>query len=204
MAQTVARPEDPIWANAPASLAEWKDTVANYIKTISATALETAKALKVDVKPMKIASVNVNVLMPEKIDKDKEKKVIYYIHGGGYVLGHGASGIREALPMAAQNHYKIYCVDYRMAPEHPFPAAIDDALAVYQELVKEYGADNVAVMGTSTGGAMTLILALQAHAAKVPMPAALISGTPWSDMDKIGDSYFVNDRVDNELPSLTV
>ena len=44
MAQTVARPEDPIWANAPASLAEWKDTVANYIKTISATALETAKA----------------------------------------------------------------------------------------------------------------------------------------------------------------
>ena len=101
MAQTVARPEDPIWANAPASLAEWKDTVANYIKTISATALETAKALKVDVKPMKIASVNVNVLMPEKIDKDKEKKVIYYIHGSGYVLGHGASGIREALPMAA-------------------------------------------------------------------------------------------------------
>lgn len=101
--------------------------------------------------------------------------------------------------MTAWNGYRSICVDYRMAPQHPFPAAIDDAFAAYKEVVKQYGAENVAVFGTSTGGAMVLILALQAHAAGVPMPAALISGTPWADLDKVGDSYFVNAGVDNVL-----
>ena len=86
-----------------------------------------------------------------------------------------------------------------MAPDHPFPAAIDDAFSVYKELVKEYGAENIAVFGTSTGGAMTLILSLQAHEAGISQPKALVSGTPWADLDKIGDSYFVNDGVDNVL-----
>lgn len=87
-----------------------------------------------------------------------------------------------------------------MAPHHPFPAAIDDAFAAYKEVVKQYGAENIAVFGTSTGGAMTLILGLQAHAeGRQMMPAALIAGTPWADLDKIGDSYVVNEGVDNVL-----
>ena len=139
-------------------------------------------------------------LTPKKIDENKKDKVIFYIHGGGYVLGHGVSGITEAIPMAAQNHYKVISVDYRMAPQHPFPAAIDDAFAAYKEVVKQYGAENIAVFGTSTGGAMTLILGLQAHTeGRLMMPAALIAGTPWADLDKIGDSYVVNEGVDNVL-----
>ena len=86
-------------------------------------------------------------LTPKKIDENKKDKVIFYIHGGGYVLGHGVSGITEAIPMAAQNHYKVISVDYRMAPQHPFPAAIDDAFAAYKEVVKQYGAENIAVFG---------------------------------------------------------
>jgi monoterpene epsilon-lactone hydrolase len=201
MAAAVAAPVADLWLKAPKSVSDWQAIASEYADTVGRSALSDAKALNVDVQATKIASVNVYVLTPKTIDQDKADKIIFYIHGGGYILGHGASGIVEALPMAADHHYKVVCVDYRMAPEFPFPAAIDDAFAVYQELVKTHGADNIAVMGTSTGGAMTLILALQAHDAKVPMPAALISGTPWSDMDKIGDSYFVNDGVDNVLGS---
>ena len=101
--------------------------------------------------------------------------------------------------MAAHNNYRVVAVDYRLAPKHPYPAAIDDAFAVYGELVKKYGAQNIAVLGTSTGGAMTLILALQCIEGGVPVPGALMSGTPWSEMDKIGDSYVTNEGVDNIL-----
>lgn len=199
MAAAVAAPVADLWIKAPKSVSDWQAIASEYAETVGQSALNQAKALDVDVQTTQIASVNVNVLTPKSIDQGKADKIIFYIHGGGYVLGDGISGIVEALPMASDHHYKVFCVDYRMALEFPFPAAIDDAFAVYQELVKSYGADNIAVMGTSTGGAMALILALQAHAAKVNMPAALISGTPWSDMDKIGDSYFVNDGVDNVL-----
>ena len=199
MAETVAAPLVPLWQMEPKTIAEWEKLTGDYAKAAGAAALKLAEDFDVNVKAEKIANVPVHVLTPKTIAKDKEKKVIFYIHGGGYVLGHGVSGITEAIPMTAWNGYRSICVDYRMAPQHPFPAAIDDAFAAYKEVVKQYGAENIAVFGTSTGGAMVLILALQAHAAGVPMPAALISGTPWADLDKVGDSYFVNAGVDNVL-----
>ena len=101
--------------------------------------------------------------------------------------------------MAGLEGYKVVCVDYRMAPEHPYPAAIDDAFRAYQALLKTTPAENVAVFGTSTGGAMTLILGVQAARAGTPMPGALIAGTPWADLTKTGDTYVTNDGVDNIL-----
>ena len=66
-------------------------------------------------------------LTPKTIDEDKKDKIIYYIHGGGYVFGDGVAGTLEGTLMAAFNNYRVVAVDYRLAPQHPYPAAIDDA-----------------------------------------------------------------------------
>ena len=103
--------------------------------------------------------------------------------------------------MAGIGVFTVVSVDYRMAPDFPYPAALDDALAVYRELLKTTPAEKIGVFGTSTGGGMTLALTLRAKAEGLPLPAALAPGTPWTDLTKTGDSYFTNDGVDSILVS---
>ena len=199
MAAAVNAKAGALWYSAPKSANEWRAMQKGFEESGGRGAAALAEKLGVMITEEKIAGVTVRTLTPKTIDEDKKDKIIYYIHGGGYILGGGGAGTTEGTLMAALDNYKVVAVDYRLAPQHPYPAAIDDAFAVYKELVKKYGARNIAVLGTSTGGAMTLILALQCIQGGVPVPAALISGTPWSDIDKIGDSYATNDGVDNVL-----
>ena len=101
--------------------------------------------------------------------------------------------------MAGFGGFKVVSVDYRMPPDYPYPASMDDATAVWRELVKTNDPRKMAVFGTSTGGAMTLALVLRAKAAQLPLPAALAPGTPWSDIAKVGDTYLTNEWIDNVL-----
>lgn len=103
--------------------------------------------------------------------------------------------------MAGYGRMKVISIDYRMPPDFPYPAALDDAMAVWGELVKTNDPKKMAIFGTSTGGGMTLAMVLRAKAEKLPLPAAIAPGTPWSDMTKTGDSYFANEMVDNVLVS---
>ena len=103
--------------------------------------------------------------------------------------------------MAGIGKFRVVYADYRLAPDFPYPAAIDDAVSVYRGLLETTPAERIGVFGTSTGGAMTLILTLRARAEGLPLPAAIAPGTPWTDLTKTGDSYFVNEGVDNVLIS---
>ncbi len=103
--------------------------------------------------------------------------------------------------MAGIGKFRVVYADYRLAPDFPYPAAIDDAVKVYRGLLETMPAERIGVFGTSTGGAMTLILTLRARAEGLPLPAAIAPGTPWTDLTKTGDSYFVNEGVDNVLIS---
>ena len=170
-----------------------------YAESAAKAAIDMAARYGVKLEETTLGGVPAWVLTPANLSSEKADKIIFHIHGGGYILGHGAAGTGEAILMAAHEGYKIVSVDYRMAPEHPYPAAIDDAFKAYRALLEKVPAKNIAVFGTSTGGAMTLILGIQAAEAGVDMPAALISGTPWSDMDKVGDTYYTNEHVDNIL-----
>jgi monoterpene epsilon-lactone hydrolase len=111
------------------------------------------------------------------------------LHGGAHVLGSPNS---LSINASRNGGPDVVSVDYRLSPEHPFPAARDDAMAVYRALLDSVGADKLAVMGDSAGGGLALTL-LQAVAAEgLPLPAALIAMYPWGDLSMSGASATEN------------
>lgn len=199
MAALVSAPAGALWTTAVNTESAMRAIAKDYAQKSGKSARELAQTLRVSVAASQMNGVPVFTLEPEDADKRKTDKVVLYLHGGGYVLGHGVAGIAEALPLTGWHGRKVISPDYRMAPEHPFPAAVDDAFSVYRELIRTVDPKNIVVYGTSTGGAMTLILGLQIAQAGLPMPAGLIAGTPWADMGKVGDSYVTHDGLDNVL-----
>lgn len=103
--------------------------------------------------------------------------------------------------MAAYGGYKVISIDYRMPPDAPYPAAMDDVTAAWRALVKTVDARRIGIEGTSTGGGMTLALVLRAKAEGLPLSAAIAPGSPWSDLKGAGDSYKTNEWVDNVVVS---
>ena len=125
------------------------------------------------------------------------------MHGGGYVLYPGEAGAGEAMLMAGYGGFRVVSVDYRMAPDFPFPAALDDAIAVWRALVEGTDPRRMAIFGSSAGGGLTLAMVLRARAEGLPLPAAIAPGTPWADLTGAGDSIQANAFVDNVLVSDT-
>jgi acetyl esterase/lipase len=197
----IAPPANPSWNTHPKSAEEWKA----FVRQRAELALKGLPALKekmaVTVEPGTIAGVAVFTVTPREIAEANRNRLLVHVHGGGYVLSPGEAGLPEALLMAGRGHIKVISVDYRMPPDFPYPAAMDDAMAVYKEVVKTTDPRRIGVLGTSTGGGMTLAMVLRAKAEGLPLPAAIAPGTPWSDMTKTGDTYFTNDGVDNVLVS---
>jgi acetyl esterase/lipase len=153
------------------------------------------------VQPTTIAGVKAFVVTPKVIPVRNRNRILVHVHGGAYVLSPGEAATKEAIELAGFGGFKVISVDYRMPPEFPYPAAMDDAMAVYRAVLKRTRAKNVGIFGTSTGGGMTLAMVLRAKMEHLPLPGAIAPGTPWSDMTKTGDSFYANEMVDNVLVS---
>lgn len=113
------------------------------------------------------------------------------LHGGAYVLG-SAQDVATAAHVSANGGPDVVSVDYRLAPEHPYPAAVDDALAVYRELVSAPGPGRLAVIGESAGGGLALVLLQKVREEGLPMPAAVVPLFPWADLSLSGESSTAN------------
>jgi monoterpene epsilon-lactone hydrolase len=111
------------------------------------------------------------------------------------------AGTGEAALMAAYGGFKVISFDYRMPPDFPYPAALDDAMAVWKAATKMAKPRNMAIFGSSAGGNLTLAMVLRAKTEGLPLPAATAPGTPWSDMTRTGDTFFTNEKVDNIVVS---
>jgi acetyl esterase/lipase len=116
--------------------------------------------------------------------------VLLYLHGGGYAAGSFVTHRVVAEKVAQLARVRALLPAYRLAPEHRFPAAVEDAMAVYRWLIQEYGADpaRVVVAGDSAGGGLTIVLAVSARDAGLPLPAALACVSPWTDLAGTGES----------------
>jgi epsilon-lactone hydrolase len=128
---------------------------------------------------------------------DSRAKVIYYLHGGGYISGSAKTGRPLTAWLARQMAARIFSIDYRLAPEHHFPAGLDDAVAGYRWLLSQ-GIEprNISVMGDSAGGGMTLALAMRIRNAGEPLPSGLVCLSPWTDMTGESKSIPANADVD--------
>jgi len=124
-------------------------------------------------------------------------RVILYLHGGGYVIG-SINTHRELINRFSKAaNARVLALNYRLAPEHPFPAAVDDATAAYRWLLSQGIQPNrVAVAGDSAGGGLTVATLVSIRDAKLPTPAAGVCLSPWVDMEGLGESMTTKASVD--------
>ena len=201
MQAVIGAPLSPTWNAHPKDAAAWKELINARADAVAKTLPAMRERLNVKVEPTKIGGVNAFIVTPDNIPDANKDRLLVHVHGGGYVFFPGESGTREAILMAGYGKFKIISIDYRMPPDHPYPAAMDDAMAVWKEVVKTNDPKKMAIFGTSTGGGMTLAMVLRAKKEGLPLPAATAPGTPWSDMTKTGDTFFTNEMIDNILVS---
>ncbi|NKI15910.1 alpha/beta hydrolase [Spongiibacter sp. KMU-166] len=162
---------------------------------------ETAATLSVSIEQDSIDGVNVYWLTPETIDPQHENHLFINLHGGGYIMGAGMAGNDEAVLIAARAKMKVLAVDYRMAPDHPAPAGLNDVTAVWKYLLKSRSAGSMAMGGTSAGGGLTLGSIHKFKDMGLELPGAIYAGTPGGDCYKTGDSHYINEGVDRMLVS---
>lgn len=199
MQKLIAAPLPPNWNVIPKTPEEWKQQVDAGAAAAMQTLPALRKALGVKVEPLKIGGVNAFMVTPQNIPPENRNRLLIHVHGGCYVSFPGESGTTEAIFMAGFGHFKIISVDYRMPPDHPYPAALEDAMAVWKAAIKTTDPKKMAIFGSSAGGALTLSMVLRAKQENLPLPAAIAPGTPMADLTDAGDSFHTNALLDNVL-----
>jgi acetyl esterase/lipase len=147
---------------------------------------ETRAVYPANIEFSTIAGVPVSVVTPLVIPANKANRVLINLHGGGFSSDSGS--LTESLPIANLTQTKVVSVIYRLSPEHPFPAPVEDVVAVYKELLKAYEPRNIAIYGSSAGAVLTPEVAVKIKRLGLPLPVALGIFSGGGDFSQIGDS----------------
>jgi epsilon-lactone hydrolase len=123
--------------------------------------------------------------------------IVLYLHGGGYVIGSPRTHRELASRISRASGARLLVIDYRLAPEHPFPAAVDDAVTAYRWLLAQ-GLDpaNIAIAGDSAGGGLTLATLVRLRDEGVPLPACGVTLSAWTDLEGTGESMTTRAAAD--------
>jgi monoterpene epsilon-lactone hydrolase len=199
MQKLIAAPPPPTWNVIPKTVEEWKAQVNAGAAAVVQTLPALREKLGVKAEPLTIDGVKAYLVTPENIPPENLNRLLIHVHGGCYVSFPGESGTSEAILMAGFGRFKVISVDYRMPPDHPYPAALDDAMTVWKAALKMADPKNLAIFGSSAGGALTLSMVLRAKQDNLPLPAAIAPGTPMADLTGRGDSFSTNAMLDNVL-----
>ncbi|MDP9812595.1 acetyl esterase/lipase [Rhizobium tibeticum] len=184
---------------APNDRAAWRQlqvaAEAHYAAALSVATNETST----EIETRRLGTATVHVAIPES---PRLRDCIFIdLHGGALVFG-GGNACRESTRLQANRLGMIcYGIDYRMPPDHPYPAALDDCMAVYRYVVDQYGADRIVLGGRSADGNLALSSILRARDEGLPFPAGVVLLSPELDLTESGDSFQTNRTVDVVLPS---
>jgi monoterpene epsilon-lactone hydrolase len=147
---------------------------------------EARKRFPVNVEEKMMGGVRTDVITPVETPEANRTGVLINLHGGGFNSDSGS--LIEGIPIANLAKMKVVSVYYRLAPENPFPAAVEDVVAVYQELLKDHKPQNIGIFGTSAGAILTAEVAVKLKQSGIPLPAALGMFSTLADFSRPGDS----------------
>lgn len=148
--------------------------------------VEWTQICPVTIVDQTIAGVPTHVVTPENMPPSSHDRVLLNLHGGGFNSDSGS--YTESIPIASYTKIKVIAVLYRLAPEYPFPASVDDSVAVYKELLKSYQPDHIVIYGTSAGAILTAEVAIKLKQLGLPLPAGLGIFSGMGDFARPGDS----------------
>jgi acetyl esterase/lipase len=199
MQALIGRPFNRAFVAVPATTEEWKARIAAANRNVAAGLPRLREALGVAVEPTSLGGVGAFLVTPRSLPPRRRDVVLLHLHGGVRVFNGGEAGTREAILMAGLGGFRVISVDYRMPPDHPFPAAPDDALAAYRALLGTTDAARIGLLGSSAGGSLVYVTLLRAKAEGLALPGAVATGSPTVDLSGAGDSLATNAFVDNVL-----
>lgn len=189
MPMTVS-PEAQKWLNSlthnssgPESLAERRARTDEWRAKDSA---EARKLYPVNVEEANTGGVRTDIITPLAMPAENKSKVLINLHGGGFNSDSGS--LIEGVPIANLAKIKVVSVYYRLAPENPFPAAVDDVVAVYKELLKSYKPQSIGIFGTSAGAILTAEATVRFKQLGLPLPGALGIFSGLADFSQVGDA----------------
>lgn len=149
-------------------------------------AAEALRIYPVKVEAQNIAGVRTDIITPLDTPDTNKNRVLINLHGGGFISDSGS--LIEGIPIAYLAKIKVVSVYYRLAPENPFPAAVDDVVGVYKELLKTYQPRSIGIFGTSAGAILTGEVAIKLKQSGLPLPAALGIFSTLADFSRPSDS----------------
>ncbi len=170
-------------------------TDVHYADALRGTTDET----RAEIETLRLGMATVHVATPNRLRL--RDCVFIDLHGGALVFG-GGDACRESARLQADRLGMVcYGIDYRMPPDHPYPAALDDCMAIYQHVIDRYRADRVVLGGRSAGGNLAMATILRARDEDLPFPAGAVLLSPELDLTESGDSFQTNRTVDVVLPN---
>ena len=176
----------------------WRSIIASREEVMVDFLRGMAEQLPVTIEIRSIGGVTVHDIRPEDTDPD-DPRVYLDIHGGALITGGGDSCRGMGAMTAVRNGFRTWSVDYRMPPDHPYPAALDDCITVYRQLLVDHEPGHLVVGGSSAGGNLAAALILRARDEGLSMPAVAVLSTPEVDLTESGDSFNTNLGVDSVL-----
>ncbi|MBK8782523.1 MAG: alpha/beta hydrolase [Anaerolineales bacterium] len=166
-----------------------------------ARSASTSKLMRIP-KGVTVTDVNADGLHSKWISPNDSisGRIILHLHGGGYVTGGADSHLMMCIPLAQTLKARLLLPEYRLAPEHPFPAAVDDAVNVYRWILAQgYSPKNIIISGDSAGGGLSLAAVQALRDAGDPLPAAIVCLSPWTDLTFTGRSHITKAEPDPVL-----
>ena len=146
-----------------------------------------------DVSSMDIGGVPSMLVRSERA---QDAGVTLYLHGGGYVIGSPTTHLEMAKRLSAASGGAVLLLDYRMAPENPFPAAVEDSVSAYRALLESNAPEQISIAGDSAGGGLTAATLVSLRYTGVPLPSCGVCISPWVDLEGIGNSMNTRAGVD--------
>jgi monoterpene epsilon-lactone hydrolase len=185
----------------PDDLAGWRAFVATANAQLRPMLQGALSHLPIQMETLERNGVRIYSATPHALAED-DRAVILDMHGGAFIMCGGdlCAGLAAATAMRLQR--RVWSIDYRMPPDHPYPAALDDCVSAYRALLAERQAHEIVVAGASAGGGLAGALLLRARDEGLALPAGAVLMTPEVDLTESGDSFATNRGIDSTLGSL--